>query len=211
MRLSPDPGVHSNMPRRERASASAGGAQRQRRRARAGRLNDPPSESEESRARREPEPESTDSTLKNFFARLLSPSQPFGHASGLLLAQLLEWQALFLRSYQEAFRKHSPAAPLDEQLRFMARAMMATYLEIAKSIPDSREKILTTHAAFVESSLDTIEQLKRRLGYSEPSRPQARGDREPGPGSRGVEHAKWGRVTNRRARGRTRRARAVPR
>jgi hypothetical protein len=84
-------------------------------------------------------------------------------ASGPLLMHILDWHAAFLRSYQGALRDHALTGPLDDYLRLVARTLMGTYLEIAKSIPEAREQMLALHTALVSDSLAKIEDLKRGL------------------------------------------------
>lgn len=157
------------MPGRQRATTNRRRPRQGSRARRAERRVDPPSSSPGSGP--DVESDATHHPLEDFaqrlLGRLLTLAQPVGRASGPVVLQFLEWQTLFLRAYQEAFRAHPPTAPLDEYLRLVARAMMGTYLEVAKTMPESREKMLAAHAAFVANSLETIEALKRRLGASE--------------------------------------------
>jgi hypothetical protein len=98
--------------------------------------------------------------------KLLDPSHPLGRLSALLLTQLLELQAVLLRSYQRAFQELSLSGSLDDHLRQVARASTSVYLEFVKSIPEHRERLLAMHSPLVKTYLETIEDLQRRLTKS---------------------------------------------
>jgi hypothetical protein len=93
------------------------------------------------------------------------PLARLGRAFALLA---LEWQSVALEAYRGALRGMVSTAPPDDQLRAMVRSMMAVYLDLVKSAPERRERLLAAHAELAATLSAAVEDLRRRVGDARP-------------------------------------------
>jgi hypothetical protein len=91
------------------------------------------------------------------------PDHPLGRLVMLFLLQALEWQAMTLKFYQQALREGAFDAPVEEQLRKMARTMMTGYLDVVKSTPEWRERLLAGQIELAGALAAAVDDLRRRL------------------------------------------------
>jgi hypothetical protein len=96
-------------------------------------------------------------------AALLGRHHPLGRLATVVVLQTLEWQALVLDAYQRMLRDGALDTPTEEQLRRMARSMMSVYLDLAKSAPERRERLLAGQAELTQAFADAIEDMRERL------------------------------------------------
>ena len=99
-------------------------------------------------------------------AVLLGKHHPLGRLSLAFVVQTLEWQSMFLEVYQRVVREGAFDAPTEEQLRKMTRSMMSAYLELAKSAPERRERLLAGQAELAQALAEAIEDMRQRLSTS---------------------------------------------
>ena len=99
---------------------------------------------------------------------LLDGTHPFGRVTRLLLLQSLEWQSAALDVYRRALQEGAFDAPVEDHLRKMARSLMSAYLELVKSLPERRERLLAEHAELVKAFSEAIDDLRQRLGGPSP-------------------------------------------
>lgn len=93
---------------------------------------------------------------------------PLGRLSVAFMVQTLEWQSMLLEVYQRVLREGALDAPTEEQLRKMARSMMSAYLDLARSAPERRERLLAGQAELARALADTIEDMRQRLATPTP-------------------------------------------
>jgi hypothetical protein len=98
----------------------------------------------------------------------------------LLLLQALEWQSMALDLYGHALASGSLDAPVEDQLRQGARAMLGAYLDLVKSIPEHRGRFVQRQTEIVRAMVEAVDELRGR--FAEPSRKTA------GPRERQVRH-----------------------
>ena len=94
---------------------------------------------------------------------LFDRTHPLGRVTALLLLQALEWQAALLDVYRRALDEGAFDAAVEDQMRKMARNLMAAYLEVLKTTPERRERLMEQHAEMVKAMADTIEDLREQL------------------------------------------------
>jgi hypothetical protein len=96
-------------------------------------------------------------------AVLFGKHHPLGRLSLAFVVHTLEWQSMLLEVYQRVLREGAFDAPTEEQLRKMARSMMSAYLELAKSAPERRERLLAGQAELAQALAEAIEDMRQRL------------------------------------------------
>ncbi len=94
---------------------------------------------------------------------LLDRTRPLGRVTALLLLQSLEWQSAVLEVYRRALQDGAFDAPVEDHLRKVARSLMSGYLELVKSLPERRERLVAQHSELVKAVSEAIEDLRQRL------------------------------------------------
>lgn len=94
---------------------------------------------------------------------LFDRTHPLGRVTALLLLQSLEWQSAALEVYRRALQDGAFDAPVEEHLRKVARSLMSAYLEVVKSAPERRERLIAQHSEWVKAVSEAIEDLRQRL------------------------------------------------
>src|ERR1700751_1337877 len=88
---------------------------------------------------------------------LLAASHPLGRVGALLLLQALEWQSMALDLYARALQTGSLDAPVEDQLRQGARAMLGAYLDLVKSIPEHRGRLVQRQTEIVSAMAEAVD------------------------------------------------------
>jgi hypothetical protein len=99
---------------------------------------------------------------------LLGPGDPLRRLTTLFLLQLVDWHSAVLEFYQRALRDGCFDGPAEDYLRKMARTMMGAYLDLVKSAPERRERLLAGQAELARVLSETLDNLRRRLSESSP-------------------------------------------
>ena len=101
-------------------------------------------------------------------AALLGRHHPLGRLCVAYMLQTLEWQSMFLEIYQRMLRDGVLDSPTNEQLRGIARSMMTAYLDLAKSAPERRERLLMGQTELARALFEAIEDMRERLATPSP-------------------------------------------
>lgn len=101
-------------------------------------------------------------------AMRLGSGHPLGRLTMLFALQALDWQSVALQLYQRALREGVFDAPpvVDDHLRKVARTLMSAYLDLVKSAPERRERLLAGQAELVQALSEAVENLRRHLGQT---------------------------------------------
>jgi hypothetical protein len=100
-------------------------------------------------------------------AMRLGSGHPLGRLTMLFALQALEWQSVALQLYHRALREGVfDAPPVDDHLRKVARTLMSAYLDLVKSAPERRERLLAGQAELVQALSEAVEDLRRHLGQT---------------------------------------------
>jgi hypothetical protein len=94
---------------------------------------------------------------------LFDRAHPLGRVTALLLLQALEWQAALLDVYRRVLDEGAFDAPVEDQMRKVARNLMAAYLEVLKTMPERRARLMEQHAEMVKAMAKTVEDLREQL------------------------------------------------
>jgi hypothetical protein len=100
--------------------------------------------------------------LNDVAARLLEGALPLSRLYLTWLQQFLEPQRVLLEWYRKAIADRSLNEPADEYVRRLVKAMMAAYLDLAKSFPEQRERFSGMRSDAVKAYLDAIGDLSRK-------------------------------------------------
>jgi len=95
---------------------------------------------------------------------LLAASHPLGRVGALLFLQALEWQSMALDVYGRALRAGSMDASVEDQLRQGARVMLGAYLDLVKTTPEYRERLVLRQTEIVKAMGEALADLRERLG-----------------------------------------------
>lgn len=101
-------------------------------------------------------------------AVLLGRHHPLGRLYIAYLLQTLEWQSMFLEIYQRLLRDGAFDPTSDEHLRRMTRSMMTAYLDLAKSAPERRERLLGSQTELARMLSEAIDDMRQRLTTTAP-------------------------------------------
>jgi hypothetical protein len=101
---------------------------------------------------------------------MLDRAHPLGLVTSLVVLQSLEWQSAALEVYRRALQSGAFDAPVEDHLRKMARGLMEAYLELVKSLPERRERLIAQHSELVEAVSEAIEELRERLSKHQADR-----------------------------------------
>ena len=101
-------------------------------------------------------------------AVLLGRHHPLGRLYVTYMLQMLEWQSMFLEIYQRTLRDAPLDPSTDEHLRRMARSAMTAYLDLAKSAPERRERLLAGQTELARALSEAIENMRQHLATAAP-------------------------------------------